>query len=154
MIPPPPIPAPKPAEPEKKAEAKKEEKKKDKKKDKKKNDKPGSKLLLPKKMCYIHTVKDTLLWKVDKAIDFKFDINRVPLSLTVGDVIEAVSGKEGDEIKAWCLTEVIEVGDGKWSKGRSVVYEDAGKITLDGFGCSAKHGESLPPKWIVVHKKE
>ena len=161
MIPPPPIPAAKPKVEEKKPEPKKEEAKKSDKKKKDKNksssssgEKPGSKLLLPKKMCYIHTVKDTLLWKLDKATDFKFDVNRVPLSLTVGDVIEAVSGKEGDEIKTWCLTEVVEIGDGKWSRGRVVEYADAGKVTLDGFGCSAKNGESLPPKWVVVHKKE
>lgn len=161
-IPPPPIVSakPKPEKKEDKPAEKAPEKKKDKKDKKKKkkksddNNKPGSKILLPKKMCYVHVIKDTLVWKLDKATDFKFEVNKVPLSLTVADVVDVVSGKEGDEVKGWCLTEVVELGDGKWSKGRVVEYADGGKITLEGFGCSAKNGESLPPKWIVVHKKE
>jgi len=156
-IPPPPIVAAAAAakpKTEEKAPEKKKEKKEKKKKSSANNNKPGSRLLLPKKMCYIHVIKDTLVWKLDEATDFKFEVNRVPLSLTVADVIDVVSAKEGDEVKGWCMTEVVEVGGGKWSKGRGVEYGDAGKVTLEGFGCSAKNGESLPPKWIVVHKKE
>ncbi|GAB7341012.1 hypothetical protein MBLNU457_7345t1 [Dothideomycetes sp. NU457] len=159
-IPPLPIISAKPKIEEKKDEKKTEkapEKKKEKKDKKKKSDsnnKPGSKILLPKKMCYIHVIKDTMVWKLDKATDFKFEVNKVALSLTVADVIDVVSGKEGEEVKVWCLTEVVEVGDGKWSRGRVVEYADGTKVTLEGFGCSARNGEDLPPKWVVVHKKE
>jgi len=102
----------------------------------------------------------------------RFKMFKVSTSFTPRRIIERVLQKSGDECNEWILTEVIEKGDGKWSKvsigfsldslssfadqqlqGMSIEYT-GGKANnaLKTLGWSEKRGDSLPPVWLVVHK--
>lgn len=44
---------------------------------------------------------------------WSFKIHRVPVSLSVGEFVEAFMGEEAG---GWSVTEVVELGDGEWDK--------------------------------------
>lgn len=59
----------------------------------------------------------------------------------------------GKEAVGWALTEVHEVGDGKWCKGGTVVSGDAkAGEGVKGLGWNEKRGGEREPVWVVLHE--
>ncbi|EME81260.1 uncharacterized protein MYCFIDRAFT_81333 [Pseudocercospora fijiensis CIRAD86] len=118
---------------------------------------PGTNYLFPSKsshtMLHIFSKASTKIWEHDsppKSLNFK--IFKVATNFRVKDVIERVL-KTGD-CEGWCVTEVVEVGGGRWRKGTTVKFgEEKGLGTLADMGWNGRRGGELPPVWLVVHKE-
>ncbi|KAL1310976.1 hypothetical protein AAFC00_001196 [Neodothiora populina] len=89
---------------------------------------------------------------------------RAPTSLALRDLLTYLIvdelHKPAAEVHKWCLTEVIELGDGRWGRDAvcfSVESEDGqeqgqGMKTLGEVGWDASRGGSRPPVWVVLHR--
>ena len=77
--------------------------------------KPAAKYLKSKHNTLLHVIRDVKVWE-NGSSGWDFKINKASISLTVNEVIELVLGKEGDDCKGFCVTEVTEIGDGEFSK--------------------------------------
>lgn len=75
--------------------------------------KVGATYVFPKKHTYVHAIRDVKVWESDAGSDWSFTIHRVPTSLTVGEFLDAMMG---DDAEGSSCTEVVELGDGEWSK--------------------------------------
>lgn len=92
-----------------------------------------------------------------------FKMFKVNTDFLVKRVVERVlkksAAEDKEECKGWCVTEVVEGGNGVWRKGTTIKYEDdKAKGTLESMGWNSKRGGEggegggLPPVWLVVHK--
>lgn len=97
--------------------------------------------------------------------------------MTVAELIEQLTGREGDKCKGWALTEVTEKGDGCFDKvsvaflsfaflsvkkglvlltgtqGTTVEFGgDKAGDTLAAVGWTDANGSARPPVWLVLHK--
>ncbi|TKX21500.1 hypothetical protein C1H76_5996 [Elsinoe australis] len=113
--------------------------------------KAGATFVYPRKNTYVHLIKETKVWEEGKGKGgWSFKIHRVPVSLSVGEFVEAFMGEEAG---GWSVTEVVELGDGEWDKGTSVKFGDGkAKETMGSFGWNERRGSDLPPVWLVLHK--
>ncbi|KAF2151166.1 hypothetical protein K461DRAFT_258171 [Myriangium duriaei CBS 260.36] len=115
----------------------------------------GAAYVFPRKHTYVHIIRNVKVWEPGTGSKWGFKIHRVPTSLSVGEFLEAMCGGDGDAAKGACATEVVELGDGAWSKGLSVEYgSDKAGATMASLGWNEKRGgdNSLPPVWLVLHK--
>ncbi|PNS16099.1 GrpE, mitochondrial [Sphaceloma murrayae] len=112
--------------------------------------KAGATFVYPRRNTYVHLIKTTKVWEAGKGkAGWGFKIHRVPVSLSVVEFGEAVLG---DGAAEWVVTEVVELGDGEWSKGTSFKFgDDKAKGTMRSFGWNERRGGELPPVWLVVH---
>ncbi|KAF2457390.1 hypothetical protein BDY21DRAFT_24429 [Lineolata rhizophorae] len=92
-------------------------------------------------------------WEPTKAaihagLKFEFSVQKAPTDMTVKQLIRNLGGGDGHVI-----TELIEVGDGRWAKGVEVRAKDAaaGK-TLGQLGWSGLKGTDQAPVWVWVRK--
>jgi len=67
------------------------------------------------------------------------------------DILDHVSGDSG---KGWALSEIFELGDGKFEQGQTWKYDDdkQGKTSLADVGFSEKAGFEMPVVWAWVRK--
>jgi len=67
------------------------------------------------------------------------------------DVLDHISGGSG---KGWALTEIFELGDGKFEQGQTWKYDDdkQGKTSVADAGFSEKAGFEMPVVWAWVRK--
>ncbi|KAM0718047.1 hypothetical protein Q7P37_006379 [Cladosporium fusiforme] len=115
----------------------------------------GMNYMFPAEHTKLHIFnKSSRVWEdkyKGKTMDFK--IFTVSTNFTPGMVIENVISKKGDDAKGWAVTEVVERGDGMWSKGTTIEYgSDKAGGSLSTMGWTGKRGDALPPVWVVVHK--
>ena len=88
------------------------------------------------------------LWELTSPQPFSYEIFKVPCSMLVKEVIARLGGGEKG-----CITECLELGGGRWGKGRAVQAEaKAGKERCDGVGWGEGRGEWGEPVWVVVEK--
>lgn len=121
VIPPPPIVAKKPSKPAPAIADKPTEEKPPKKKAKTFKPSPssppelkaGASYVFPKKHTYVHAIRNVKVWEAGAGTDWSFKIHRVPTSLTVNEFLDAMMDKEAE---GSACTEVVELGDGDWSK--------------------------------------
>ena len=78
--------------------------------------KEGTSYVYAKRNTNLHIFKNTKIWETDTENSNRFDIKVVALSFSVSELIERLLDKEGDACKGWTVTEVVEKGDGEWSK--------------------------------------
>lgn len=78
--------------------------------------KVGATYLYPKRHTYLHVIRNIKVWAGNCGAGWTFKMARVGTCVPVFELIEIMLGKEGDACKGWKVTEVIEAGDGKWSK--------------------------------------
>ena len=94
----------------------------------------SARVLLPKRTTYIHVIRQVKVWQPRKTSNFTFVVYKVATSLSVGELIELLLDKEGNGCKGWRVTEVVELGDGEWSKVSFVllmlVLPDVRRIVL------------------------
>lgn len=112
----------------------------------------GTNYLFPTKHTTLHVIQwdgPGAFWeRKDGAGEWKFSIQTVPCNMSVKDVIESLGGKDD-----MALTEVVELGGDKWSKGSTIKFKD-GKADkgITAWGWGEKRGVELPPVWVVLHK--
>ncbi len=80
---------------------------------------------------------------------FKFTKHKVPTMMIVKELIKGLGAPEGDHNG---ITEMEELGDGRWSAGVTITQgsEDA-KKTLAMIGWSQRRSEAAPI-WLVVKR--
>ncbi|KAF4551428.1 Hypothetical protein D9617_13g099270 [Elsinoe fawcettii] len=112
--------------------------------------KAGATYVYPKRNTYVHLIRETKVWEEGRGKGgWGFKIHQVPISLSVGEFGEAML----ETIEGWEVTEVVELGDGEWSKGTNVkLGDDRAKGTMGSFGWNERRGKELPPVWLVMHK--
>ena len=84
----------------------------------------GNTYVYAKRNTNLHVFKETKVWDADVVVD-RFDIKVAATSMLVGELIERLMDKEGNDCKGWAVTEVAEKGDGEWSKVSFVLYLSA-----------------------------
>lgn len=72
--------------------------------------------MYPKKSACFHVIKDVKVWEDGVSRKFKCRVFKIPIIMSVGELIENLMGKEGDGCKDWAVTEVTEKGDGVFLK--------------------------------------
>ncbi|KAK3079792.1 hypothetical protein LTS18_003895 [Coniosporium uncinatum] len=89
-------------------------------------------------------------WECDPK-DHEFVCARIPRGASMRDVLDHVSGGSG---KGWALTEIFELGDGKFEQGQTWEYDDdkQGKMSVADAGFSEKAGYEMPVVWAWVRK--
>ncbi|KZF21757.1 hypothetical protein L228DRAFT_269213 [Xylona heveae TC161] len=109
--------------------------------------------LFPKKHTLIHVVLGNHHPWEKPGQEFNFAIMRVPTSMTVKDVIHQLGATTGDNAKNG-ITEVLELGDGRWLKGISFFAADKkSEKPIADFGWDEKRGPGgLSPIWLAVHR--
>lgn len=76
------------------------------------------------------------------AVQFK-----VPCTMTVQEVIMAFGGD-----KKSVITEFVEQGDGKWSKGQTIRYDSKeAEDRIGVWGWGGTRGSVTAPVWVVVY---
>ncbi|KAI9725374.1 MAG: hypothetical protein M1828_003224 [Chrysothrix sp. TS-e1954] len=108
---------------------------------------PGAQYLYPASHVTVKCIQ-TQVWKTPGA-QFDFQELVVGTSWTVKELIEGLGGGKG-----YAVTEVVEVGDGTWSKGTTVKHDDkdGAKLNLEKLGWTAKRGNEQEPLYIVLWK--
>lgn len=111
---------------------------------------PGMSYLFPAKHTSLHVVAGSFKPYESPNTPFQFSILRAPCSMTVAELIERL-GVKGPDNKVG-VTECIELGDGSWAKGVSIVKkDDAAKKTLAQIGWDETRGLGPNrPVWLVV----
>ena len=72
--------------------------------------------------------------------------------MTVKELIHQLGARQGPDNKNG-VTEMVQLGDGAWGKGRTILKSDGGaNKTLVDIGWDDRRGGSLPPIWLVVSK--
>ncbi|GAB7346683.1 hypothetical protein MBLNU459_g1805t1 [Dothideomycetes sp. NU459] len=114
---------------------------------------PRIKYLYPKKSTCIHVIRHVKVWEHGSSRKFLCRVFRVPVLMSVGELIENLMGKEGDACTGWAVTEVTEMGDGVFAKGTTVEFvADRARGPLSALGWDEGRGSSRPPVWLVLHK--
>lgn len=108
----------------------------------------GFKYIYPTGNTTIHLAKGGVEpWKQPGTV-FQFDGIKIGTNATVRELIAACGGDESNAI-----TEMVELGSGRWAKGRTFKHEDAkAEWSLERLGWSAKKGVEHPPVWITMTK--
>ena len=84
--------------------------------------------------------------------DLDFSIKIMWEELTVGQAIAMLGG----DSKKGAITEMFELGCGRWRKGRTIkCKDDKAKKTIKDVGWGAQRGGSiLSPVWVVITKSD
>ncbi|KAI9791243.1 MAG: hypothetical protein M1816_004235 [Peltula sp. TS41687] len=111
---------------------------------------PGISYLYPAKHTSLHVIAGSFVPYESPHVEFQFSIVRVPCNMTVAELIEQL-GADGANDK---VTECVELGEGAWAKGASIVKSnDMAKKTLAQVGWDEDRGEGpKPPVWICVSR--
>lgn len=65
---------------------------------------------------------------------------------------EIIKAFGGSNVSA--ITEFVEQGDGRWSKGQTIVYDSrAAEERIGLYGWGGKRGSLQAPVWVVVHPR-
>lgn len=79
-----------------------------------------------------------------------FSIQMIGTSTPVKDYLTKVCDKKC----GWAVTEVIELGDGRWLRGQTIAWEnfDLSTFPMEAYGWDKTRGEENRPVWMVLHK--
>lgn len=123
LIPPPPPPPPPgakkeeiPVKTEKTGKTQRRVKRSEAKKYNKTNLPVGTGYIHSKRTTSLHVIKDVKVWESGTNPDWAFDRNKAALSMGVGELLEVLTEKDGDECQGWAMTEVLEIGNGVFDK--------------------------------------
>ncbi|KAI9787625.1 MAG: hypothetical protein M1839_000156 [Geoglossum umbratile] len=112
----------------------------------------GVNYLYPKKHTTIRVVKGNFDPLSSPRQEFDFWAYKVPTILTVSDLIHQLGAQAGGNDKCG-VTELLEVGDGTWSKGVTIFQkDDQKKQTLAAMGWDEARGTTKPVVWLKLHK--
>ncbi|KAL8738679.1 MAG: hypothetical protein Q9181_000563 [Wetmoreana brouardii] len=114
----------------------------------------GVEYLYPNDHTLFHVIWDRHM-ELDKPIHTPvFDARMFPTGLTVKDLIQRLGAPEDDDSK-YGVTEVHELGDGRWTAGQTILLNsDYAKKTLRDVGWDETRGFSNKPVWIKVHTEQ
>ncbi|KAF1356647.1 hypothetical protein BDV97DRAFT_12862 [Delphinella strobiligena] len=116
---------------------------------------PGTSYIFPKHHTSLHVIKDIRVWEADHDANFRYKSFNVGTTKSVGELIEDLVGAEGEEVRGWAVTEVLEKGDGGFVRDVTVEHGgDLAKKDLASMGWNQSRSACRPPVWLVLHKNE
>jgi hypothetical protein len=113
---------------------------------------PGTNYLFPQRVTSIHVISDGKTPYDDPDTRFDFHIFTTSSTTTIKELLYQL-GVLGDPKKIG-VTECLELGNGRWCKGLTIMADDErADKTLEFFGWDETKGESRPPAWFAVHRE-
>ncbi|KAL9602961.1 MAG: hypothetical protein Q9219_001486 [cf. Caloplaca sp. 3 TL-2023] len=114
----------------------------------------GVDYLYPRDHTVLHIILDKFMTLDPTTRLPKWEARLFPTGLTVRELIKQLGAPDEDENK-YGVTEVHELGNGRWAAGQTVLLgSEYSKKTLGEIGWSETRGFAAKPVWLKIHKDE